>query len=278
MIEKELFKQRPFFNITAATLGISRDDWYCHKHGMSRDQIRQTMLTKKFDIVPIQKKNGEILNYFKLSDNEKLDLETHDIQIDEKLYYATLIGDVISKMIENKKKHYFLTNLDSSKEVLGLISLSNFNSRDFYIYLYSLISYVEKELSRVISSNKDDAFEILESKINKQNDEKMVAQWAEIKKRYQDDESKSNENSYKEYLYITQINWLIAEEGGFKKLNYTNEEKFLSETGKIRKVRNCISHPIKSLVKDLDDLKMVEKSLTKLYELEERLENNKKNC
>ena len=275
MREKELFKRRQYFDITAATLGISREDWYCYKNGMTQAEISQTMLAEKFDIVPIEKSNGEVLRYYKLVEASNGTLETCDIQADDKLYYATQIGDVISIMNKNKKTHYFLTNLKSNNDILGLISLTNFNNREFYVYLYSLISYVEKELSSLILSNKDQAFEILDKKYDESDDDNLKEQWSEIKRRYRDDMSKSNENNYKEYLYINQINCLIAEEGGFKKLGYTKAEIFLSGTGIIKGVRNGISHPVKSLVKDLNDLKKIEKSLIKLYELTERLENNK---
>lgn len=270
MREKEFFTRKHYNDITAATIGINKEDWYCYKPGMSQKEVAETMLSKNYDIVPILNMKGVCVGYFTLNEVDNTKLNSNKIKENDSIYYLTHIYDVIWKMTENKKKFLFLSNGQKENQIVGLLSLSNFNSREFYIYLYSMISYVECEFATLIKSNKSEGFLILEER--NQNAESKE-QFKEIQERIKVDENNNNENDYKEYLYLHHLIWLITAEGEYKRLNYSKSQKFEDGTKTLKDLRNYIAHPVKSLVKNLSDLKKLERGMNKLYELKERIEN-----
>ena len=172
-------------------------------------------------------------------------------------------------MNKSKKTHFFLSNGHDENDIVGLLSLSNYNSREFYVYLFSIISFIECEFAALIESDKIKGFEILEKM---SWTEETKEQLKTIQTRYAEDERNGNENDYKEYLYLFQLKCLIIEEQKFKKLNYRNSKDFEVGTGILKDLRNSIAHPIKSLVRNLNDLNNLEIGMNKLYELKERLD------
>ncbi|WP_024482429.1 hypothetical protein [Cellulophaga baltica] len=270
MIEKHFFKRPLNLEISVATLGISRDDWFCHKPGMQTEFVKDTMVKNGYDIVPIINKQGKFMKYYFLGENNELKVET--IKDEDRLYYLTHVSDVIWKMNNEKRKHYFLSNGKDKDDVVGLLSLSNFNSREFYVYLFSLIAYIEKGLAGLIDSDGDEAFGILEKKAN--NDD-LKNQLITIIDRYTKDKLNDAENNYKEYLYLHHLLWLISSESKFELLKYSSEYDFIKHTGKIKNIRNNVAHPIKSLVRNLNDLQDLHLGLSKIYDLKDRVENCK---
>ena len=270
MKEKEFFIKKHYNDITAATIGISKVDWFCYEPGMSQKKIAETMLSKNYDIVSIVNKLGVCAGYFTLNEVDNTKLDSYKIDATDSIYYLTHISDVIWKMNENKKKFLFLTNGQKENLIVGLLSLSNFNSREFYIYLYSIISYVEREFATLIKSKKNEGFLILD----KRNQTiESTEQLKEIQKRICEDEKNNIENDYKEYLYLHHLIWLITDEGEYKRLNYTKSQKFEDGTKTLKDLRNYIAHPVKSLVRNSSDLKELEHGMNKLYELKDRIEN-----
>ena len=261
-IEKDLFKSKVSFEPNAAMIGISCDDWYCHKAGMSRDEICSTMQEKKYDIVPMVNDNGKVTSYFTLNENKVAEINSTEITESDTIYYLTHIKDVIWLMNLNQRSHYFLANYEN-KEIIGLISLSNLNCREFSLYLFSMLALVEKELSNLITTDEALAIEYLE---NKFMDEGGRKQLESIKNRLSDDRAKEIENDYKEYLYIHHLVQLVNMEKRFKELGYNNEQDFIKNTKPLKDIRNAVAHPVKSLVRNFDDLANLQKGLNKLYE------------
>jgi hypothetical protein len=271
MREKEYFTRSINVNITAATIGINKEDWYCFKPGMKQQDVIKTMLNKKFDVVPIFNKQGTFNSYYTLNklDNSKLDF--NNIEPGDRLYYLTHIMDAVWRMNKSKKTHFFLSNGHDENDIVGLLSLSNYNSREFYVYLFSIISYIEREFAALIESDKTKGFEILEKM---SNTEETKEQLKTIQGRYAEDEKNGNENDYKEYLYLFQLKCLIIDEQKFKELDYRNSQDFESGIGKLKDLRNNIAHPVKSIVRNLNDLNNLEIGMNKLYELKERLDKH----
>lgn len=270
MIEKHFFKRPMIIEISAATLGINKDDWFCHKPGMRTEFVKETMIMNSYDIAPIINKQGKFNKYYCLVENTELKVE--DIKDTDRLYYLTHICDAIWKMNNEKRRHYFLSNGKDKDDVVGLLSLSNFNSREFYVYLFSLISYIERELAKLIDNDANEAFILLEKKAN---NEDLKNQIKIIIKRYNKDKENDADNNYKEYLYLHHMLWLISSESKYKLLDYSNEDDFIKNTGKIKDIRNNVAHPIKSLVRDLDDLENLHIGLSKIYEIKNKIENYK---
>lgn len=268
MIEKHFFKRPMNIEISVATLGINKDDWFCHEPGMQTEFVKDTMIKNGYDIAPIVNKQGKFRKYYSLEENKELKVET--IENEDRLYYLTHVSDAIWKMNNEKRKHYFLSNGKDKDDIIGLLSLSNFNNREFYVYLFSLISYIEKELAKLIDSDYREAFRVLEKKAN---NEDLKKQLNIINERYNKDKLNDAENNYKEYLYLHHLLWLISSESNYKLLEYSNESDFIKHTGKIKNIRNNVAHPIKSLVRNLNDLENLHIGLSKIYDLKNRVEN-----
>lgn len=269
MKEKESFTRSINLDITAATIGISSDNWYCFKPGMKREDIRETMLKKNYDVVPIYNKNDVFNSYFTLSKQDNFKLHNNKIKQDDRIYYLTHIKDAVWKMNKTNKTHFFLSNGHDENDIVGLLSLSNYNCREFYIYLFSLISYIEREFAGLIESDNTKGFQILE---RMSHSEELKEQLKTVMDRFKQDVKNKNENDYKEYLYLHQLKFLIIEEQKYKKLGYKNSNYFDSGTKWLKDLRNNIAHPVKSIVRNLDDLKNLELGMNKLYEFKEKLD------
>lgn len=270
MIEKEFFTRSINLDITAATIGISSDNWYCSNPGMKRDDIRKTMIQKNFDVVPIYNKHKVFNSYFTISKQDNVILQENKINQDDRMYYLTHIRDAVWRMNKTKKTHFFLSNGHDENDIVGLLSLSNYNCREFYVYLFSLISYIEREFAHIIECDKTKGFQILEEM---SQTEELKGQLKTIIDRFKQDERNGNENDFKEYLYLQQLIFLIKGEGKYKKLNYKNSNDFESGTSQLKNLRNNIAHPVKSIVRDLNDLNKLNSGINKLYEYKERLDD-----
>ena len=265
MIEKEHFIKRNQFEITAATIGINKEDWFSYKPGDDKSEIILKMQKEKYDIVPINNKFGKCTSYFTLNDDK---LNTSKIADKYKIYYLTHIRDVIWSMVENDSKHFFLTNGRNENDIVGLISLSNFNNRDFYIYLFNSVSFLEVEFARLIESEKTEAFEILNYNANSKEQQ---AQLTEILNRIKEDENNGIDNNYKEYLYFSHFITLIIAKKIYISLDYKSVESFEKNIGILKLIRNTVAHPVKSLIRNSEDLVKLNKGISKIYELKEKL-------
>jgi hypothetical protein len=269
LLEKEYFNRPITLDITVASIGINKEEWYCYKPGMTREEVRNEMSLKKYDIVPIIYKNGILKSYFTLDQNDNTKLVVNTIQSQDRLYYLTHVRDAIWKMNKEKKTHFFLSNNHDKNDIVGLLSISNYNCRKFYVYLFSIISYIEREFAALISSDKITGFSILR-KLSLTKD--LRNQLKFVRERFVQDLKNDTNNDYKEYLYLHHLIWLVKEEKKYKELNYNNVKEFESRTGKLRELRNNIAHPVKSVVRNLEDLNFLEIGLNKLYEFKERLD------
>lgn len=269
MIEKESFIRPINTDISVATIGINSDDWYCHKPGLTREEVRETMMREGFDVVPIVDKAGVFKKYFTINKADNSKLECNDIETGDRLYYLTHVRDAIWKMKSEQKTHYFLTNGRSENDIVGLLSLSNYNCREFYVFLFSLMSYIEREFAFLIGSDRETGFSILKKMTHTTE---LADQLKIIEVRLKDDKDKQNENDYKEYLYLHHLIWLVKAERKYEKLGYKNEQDFETGTSGLKDLRNNIAHPVKSLVRNLNDLYNLDAGLNKLYDFKGRLD------
>jgi hypothetical protein len=268
MTEKEAFKKSIEISLNVASLGIYKEDWYIHKPGVSQSEVKEKMKSKSYDIVPIENKMGIISSYYFY--NQSIDnIQTQNIKDEDKLYYLTHVRDAIWKLRKEKRQFYFLSNGRHENDLVGLLSLSDFNCKEFYVFLFSLIAYIEREFAKLIEIEEKVAFEILSKK---SDSKELKEQLNNISQRIEDDKKKNIDHDFKEYLYIHHLIWLISSEQKYKALKYKSESDFVKNTGKFKEIRNNVAHPVRSLIRTTDDLENIDKGLNKLYELKERLD------
>lgn len=270
MREKKYFTRQINIDISVASIGINSEDWYCCNPGMRRQDVRETMLAKKYDVVPIINAKGNFDSYFVLNQSDSSKLDVKKIEKEDRLYYLTHVRDAVWRMNKSKKTYFFLSNGHDENDIVGLLSLSNFNSREFYVYLFSILSYIEREFAAMIESDKAEAFIILEKC---SHSTELKEQLKIIQERIEQDEKDNNENDYKEYLYIHHLIWLIKEENKFLLLKYNISDDFINGTSSLKELRNEIAHPVRSIVRNMVDLNNLDSGMNKIYEFRERLEN-----
>jgi len=270
MREKKYFTRQINIDISVASIGINSEDWYCCFPGMRRQDVRETMLAKKYDVVPIINAKGNFDSYFVLNQSDSSKLDVKKIEKEDRLYYLTHVRDAVWRMNKSKKTYFFLSNGHDENDIVGLLSLSNFNSREFYVYLFSILSFIERGFAAMIESDKTKAFIILE---NCSHSTESKEQLKAIQERMAQDEKNNNENDFKEYLYIHHLIWLLNEEQKFKLLNYNKSQDFINGTSLLKDLRNEIAHPVKSIVRNIIDLNNLELGMNKIYEFREKLEN-----
>ena len=138
------FEENLDLSITAAMIGISKQNWMFAKPEDTMDQAKQVMRENSFDILPIQEKDGTVDHYFKIVEPGNYEtIQKSSIKYAESIYYLTDLKDLLRIFNNNFRAYYFLTN---HSEIVGLVSTVNLNSKPVYVYFYNLLSKLEIEL------------------------------------------------------------------------------------------------------------------------------------
>lgn len=271
MQEYQYFKKSGNPEINAALVGISKEDWLCARPGTTKVDAIKIMEQYQFDILPQINKSNIVKSYYftirwgVYNDNNIL---CKPIEEADKIYYLTNIVDVIRLMYENKRNFYFLTN---HSEIVGLITISNLNCKNVSLYYYNLINTIERKLGHFVRKYLDTA-SIIES-LQKIGKRKSTTYALDSITRFVEDSQKGLDGSIIEYLYLSELFLLIIEHKLYKKLDYKNQNAFEENSGKLRQLRNTISHPNKSLIKNTQSLNDLWYSSLKIKELDEKLSN-----
>jgi hypothetical protein len=179
------------------------------------------------------------------------------------IYYLTEVKDVVKLMVKNQRNFYFL---DNHSEVNGLFTISEFNTKEFYYWLYKQLVEVEKHLGSILTAliSEEELFKQIErtSQINSDKGE----YFKEPLSRFKADEQAGADASVIEYLYLKQLIDLIADLNLFKNLGYKKKDEFIQNSGNLNEIRSSIAHPVKSLVTDLESLKTLNAAIEKMEE------------
>ncbi len=99
MIELASFTKKLDIELTIAVIGINCEDWYCYDPAinMSNEEIRETMVIKGYDVIPISDDKGRCNKYFRINEDDDNKLECNKIEEIDKIYYLTHVRDVIWK-------------------------------------------------------------------------------------------------------------------------------------------------------------------------------------
>ena len=269
MQEYQYFKQSGNPEIHAAIVGISKEDWISAKFNEGSQDAAYIMSKYQFDILPKVNKDGKVDTFYHTKSwgvYSKENINIKKIELTDKIYYLTNIKDVIRQLYENGRNYFFLTNLS---EVVGLITISNLNCKHISLYYYNLMNTLERKLGKFIHQKltTESILQCLE-KIGKDRD---IPSALDTVRRFKDDANKGLDGSIIEYLYLSDLFILASEHHLYRLLGYKNHEEFEKGAGKLKQLRNAISHPNKSLVKGPESLNNLWKSAIKIDELDERL-------
>jgi len=255
------FQESIIDNITAGTVGISKLRWQSvNAANISHEESVQLMRQKHFDVLPIES-NSEVKEFFYTKDwNNYSSINKRELTEQDLISVHSPIRKVIESFVENNRLFYFLS---FQKEVVGLISVVNLNSRPVKLYLFSMIIEIEVRLGRIISNK------ILEENIVALTLDKNQRKYKNIKADYNKDKELGIDLEVFEYLYLSDLKDIALSENLYELIGYDKEE-FSKEFEAINNLRNSVAHP-RSIIKDSNSLKELDKLIDSMEKAVSRL-------
>jgi len=271
MEELHYFKQKSDPQIHAALIGINKMDWVHATHQHSIEEIAAIMLENGFDVLPQKNKGGDYLQYYttvKWGEYSKENLRWDKIDMSHSIYYLTSLRDVFKQFHSKGQNYFFLSN---HSEAIGLVTIGNLNCKHVYLYFYNLINQLEDKLARLLISeiSRDEILELLKTYANSVNIKSISNNTLQ---RFNNDCITGVDADILEYMYLSEIFQIYLDKKLFKKLGYSNENKFCLNNSRIKEIRNIVSHPNKSLIKDLTSVDTVWTALLKIEDLISRID------
>lgn len=234
------------------------------------------MKRNKFDVLPIKNPNGTFTEFFATRTwNDYNSLNRLRIDDNYKAYYRLGINDLIHKFINEQTHYYFLTNYN---EILGLVTLINFNSQPVYNYFFQLVSDMEIRLARVFNEyiNQDKIVKLFEWSEN--------PEITDLLKKFKKWENEGNDNSIFHHFYLKTFGYVFIKyqtllPSGLKPI-LKFREKFCA--GNLyTNIRNTVMHPVKPIIggditlDNLAEFLSDYKDITQILENFEQEENSK---
>ncbi len=250
-------------DLTISSLSINSSDWTYARHKETKEQAFVKMQKNKFDILPIQDADGTFKKYFKTKEWGNFgvnEIRAHVIKPKDHIPHSANIKDVLKAFAKRNRNFFFLTN---GKEVTGLITAANLNSKHVYIYLYNLISQFEFAMGRLINGSGIDDNELY--RIFEENNRSVKPNI-----RYRREIKKGLDHKFVEFAYIGDMAWIIRRKNLHRKIKMTGKE-FDSSVKLVNKLRNIVAHPVNSLIKGNNSIVELGIALTKIETLMQKI-------
>jgi hypothetical protein len=270
MEELNFFKFEDRDDFYAATLGISSLDWTStttKEFSKNKAGVVETMSQNRFDILPAQRKSRNFdfcISTATWGDFNAAGIGQRKIDIKEDvIYYLTHVRDVLRLMHEKNRNFYFLSN---HSDIIGLVTIANFNDKQFYFWLYKKLVILEKGLSGFIKNlnSNQEILETIKQFSVEENDPNGY--FSQVLNRFTEDEKKGSDAEIFEYLYFHQLCKLIIHFRLYSKLGLTKAD-FESGLGYLNKIRTLVAHPSRSVINNPGDLALLWKGIKKMDDL-----------
>ena len=242
--------------MTISSICIKKSDWTYALHNELKEQAFDMMQKNKFDVLPIREADGTYKKYFKTKewgDFGVNDIRMFEIKPKDCIYHLTDIKDAVKAFAKTDRNFFFLIN---EKEVVGLITAGNLNSKHVYIYLYNLISQLEFALGRLINGSGIDDHELY--RIFEKNNKSVKPNT-----RYRREIKKGLDHKFAEFAYLGDMAWIIREKNLHRKIGITVKD-FDSSIKLVNKLRNIVAHPVNSLIKGKNSIVELDMAITKI--------------
>lgn len=235
---------------------INRSDWTYADHNELKEQAFDKMQKNRFDVLPVQDTDGTFKKYFKAKEwgnFEVNDIRVFEIKPKDCMYLDTSIKDAVKAFAKGNRNFFFLEN---EKEVTGLLTVGNLNSKYVYVYLYNLISQLEFNLGRLINRSGINDIELY--KIFEENGRSVKPNT-----RYRREIRKGLDHKFVEFAYIGDMAWIIRKKNLHRKIGMTAKE-FDSSIKLVNKLRNIVAHPVNSLIKGKNSIVELDITIAKI--------------
>ncbi|MEO6695151.1 MAG: hypothetical protein ABIY50_08950, partial [Ignavibacteria bacterium] len=237
--------QQTHQEFTISSIFKSQSDWIYGRHNETIEQAFDKMQKNKFDILPVRDADGIFKKYFKTKESGEFgvnDIKLFEIKPKDCLDHFTNIKDAVkafAKAFAKSDRNFFFVK--NGKEVAGLLTAGNLNSKHVYVYLYNLISQLEFELGMLINKSGIDDNELFG--ILEENNRSVKPNL-----RYKREIKKGLDHKFIECAYLGDMAWIIKEKNLHRKIKMTGKD-FDSSIKLVNKLRNIVAHPVNSLIK-----------------------------
>jgi hypothetical protein len=241
---------------TISSICINKSDWTYAIHNETKEHAFDKMQKNKFDVLPIREADGTFKKYFKAKEWGNFgvnDIKVFEIKPKECIDHLTNIKDVLKAFAKGNRNFFFIKN---GKEVAGLLTAGNLNSKHVYIYLYNLISQLEFELGRLINKSGIEDDELI--RIFEENNRSVKPN-----ARYKREIKKGLDHKFIECAYLGDMAWIIREKKLYRKIRMTGKD-FDSSIKLVNKLRNIVAHPVNSLIKGKNSIVELDMTITKI--------------
>ncbi|MGH8071941.1 MAG: hypothetical protein ACRERE_43265 [Candidatus Entotheonellia bacterium] len=234
------FLEDPFRNlkINAAMVGISDQRWEHVTEADAADEVgvRSRMRDKRFDVMPIVTAEGTREYFVTVSWNDYSTVVRKPIGPEDLIPYDTDLREVIRRLALDQRHFYFLSG---PKPVVGLISIVNLNCRQVKVLLFNLIAELELALTALITQHLSNSALLAEA-------EHHTGDFAQSRKNYEEAKREGVDAPFIEYLTLPTLINVITSQGLHEGLRYSGTR--FKKLGSLRKLRNDVAHPARSLV------------------------------
>ncbi len=241
MHEEMDFLRESVVDVDAAVIGIASSHWTSIAIAEADlERAAQKMKSTRFDVLPIDDPAG-VSEYFCTkvwSDYSSVLRQT--IRRQDVITFNTPVHDVIRGFALESRNFYFLVN---ERRVVGLVSITNLNCRQTYVYLFSLLSELETQLGSLVMEKCAEQ-ELLAMTFGSSENQK----YDEVKKRYRLDKADGVEVRFVEYMYLSDLVNVIRKKHLFSHVGYDSGGKFQDALGPLVKLRDTVAHPSRSLI------------------------------
>lgn len=252
---------------TISSISINKSDWTYAGLNETKEKAFEKMQKNRFDILPVREADGTFKKYLKAKEwgniGEK-DIKVFEIKPKDCIDHLSSIKEVIKTfaVAKSDRNFFFLKN---GKEVAGLLTAANLNSKHVYIYLYNLISQLEFELGRLISRSGIDDNELV--RIFDENNKSVKPNI-----RYRREIKKGLDHKFIEFAYIGDMAWIIRKKNLHRKIGMSAKD-FDSSIKLINKLRNIVAHPVNSLIKGKNSIVELDMTIEKIEELKSKIKS-----
>lgn len=244
-IDPAEFLRESVVDVDAAVVGIAKHRWI-GLSGVEATQERAAALMKErsFDVLPIID-GEEVKRYFRTSKwNDYRSISQRNITHKDVIPSQTGIREVIKAFaVEEDRDFYFLAR---ERRINGLISIVNLNCRQVKVYLFSLMCELEISLADFISRTSG------EKQISEDTLRKIAwgsgnkPKHASVVKRYESDKSNGVDVPFVEYLYLSDLNKIVANTSLHEDLGFDSPTSFKKTFRPFVDLRDMVAHPVRS--------------------------------
>lgn len=229
------FSRQTVVEVDAAVVGIARERWIgIDESAADADTALAVMKANRFDVLPINPRSGWPREFYITTTWGQFDdIARRRITYRDVIGQTTSIRDLIRLLAERHRNFFFLAD---EGDVSGFVSIAHLNCRQVGVYLFALLAELERRLAdhlvRILTEE-----EIL-----------TAVEKSPLAKRFRRDRQAGVEAHATEYMNFSDIVELALEAGLIQALDMSTATAL--DVREIRKLRNKVAHPVKSVVGD----------------------------